>query len=303
MFIYTDIVELFSCQMCGTCCHNQWQVTLSEASYRRNERLFTSTGRLAEFEQAFLRLHEQAGYGEYAYIAKQADGSCWFLDTDNQCRLHREAGHSHLDAVCQTFPRFPMNTSRGMELTLSFSCPAVLQLADRDEPLHIVKADKPPTAVPEDNCAVSVYPSQQAVNNPLRYYFELEAHFIDILQFRGLPLSQRLAFLADTMQAVNRLPQDETFGRELTALFWGNYEYLDALAVSQPLSLPATGDRLLENFFVNFVFKKPFYIYGFAKTLNLLDRMWQYIVQADDLTAAIMKLEFLYGHDRKSLLG
>lgn len=301
MFIYTDIVEQFSCEMCGTCCRNPWQVTLSEASYCRNETLFTGTGRLAEFGQAFCRLHDP-GYGEYAYVAKQADGSCWFLDTDNRCRLHSEAGHSHLDAVCQTFPRLPMNTSRGIELTLSFSCPAVLKLADRDEALRIIKADKQPTAVAEDNCVVAVYPGQQAVSKPLHYYFELEAHFIDILQFRGLPLKERLDFLADTVKAIQGLPQDETIGRELTALFRGNYEYLDPLAVSRSLPLPVAGEGLLENFLVNFVFKKPFYIYGFEKTLKLLDRMWQHILHADDVAAAIMKLEFQYGHDRKSLL-
>lgn len=303
MFIYTDIVEQFSCQMCGACCRNQWQVTLSETSYRRNEVLFNGTGRQAEFGQAFVRLHEQAGYGEYAYIAKQADGGCWFLDTSNRCRLHREAGHSQLDAVCQTFPRFPMSTARGIELTLSFSCPAVLKLADREEALRIIKAEKQPITLADNNYAVAVYPAQQAARKPLHYYFELETHFIDILQYRGLPLSQRLEFLADTVNAVNGLSQDETIGRALTTLFRGNYEYLDTLAAHQTPFLSAPGAGLLENFLVSFVFKKPFYIYGLEKTLSLLQRMWQQIMNADNMTAAIMKLEFQYGHDRKALLG
>ena len=303
MFIYTDIVEQFSCQMCGACCRNQWQVTLSESSYRRNEALFQSAGRQAEFDQAFVRLQEPAGYGEYAYITKQTDGGCWFLDAGNRCRLHREAGHSQLDAVCQTFPRFPMTTARGIELTLSFSCPAVLKLADRDEALNIVKAEKQPTAVADDSYAAAVYPVQQPARQPLHYYFELETHFIDILQYRGLPLSERLDFLADTVKAVNGLAQDETIGRALTTLCRGNYEYLDRLAVARTPSVTAPGAGLLENFLVSFVFKKPFYLYGLDKTLHLLQRMWQQIVNADDLTAAIRKLEFQYGHDRKVLLG
>ncbi|HML33049.1 flagellin lysine-N-methylase [Sporomusa sphaeroides] len=302
MFIYTDIVAQFSCQMCGACCRNQWQVTLSETSYRRNEALFAGTGRQAEFDQAFIRLQEPAGYGEYAYIAKQAGGGCWFLDTGNRCRLHREAGHSQLDAVCQTFPRYPMSTARGIELTLSFSCPAVLKLADREAALSIVKAEKQPTAVADDSYAVAVYPVQQPARKPLHYYFELETHFIDILQYRGLPLSERLDFLADTVNAVNGLAQDETIGRALTTLFRSNYDYLDRLAVARTPSVTAPGAGLLENFLVSFVFKKPFYIYGLDKTLHLLQRMWQQIVNADDMTAAIRKLEFQYGHDRKVLL-
>ncbi len=301
MFIYTDLVKQFTCQMCGQCCRNQWQVTLDPASYQRNEMLFSSTGRKAEFDQAFVRLNEQAGYGEYAYIAKQAGGGCWFLDNSNRCLLHKEAGHSHLDAVCQTFPRYPMSTSRGIELTLSFSCPAVLKLADRNEPLTIVKADQQPIDFVENNYAVEVYPGQQSPRKPLYYYFELETHFIDILQCRNMPFDDRLAFLGDTIKAVTALPQDETIGRELTTIFNRNYDWLEGLAAAHTPLLLGAGAGLLENFFVNFVFKKPFYVYGFAKTFDLLLYMWQQIVGADDSAKAIMKLEFQYGHDRQAL--
>lgn len=300
MFIYTDIVKQFSCQMCGTCCRNEWQVSLSEASYRRNEMLFNSTGRRTDFDQAFIKLNEQAGLGEYAYIAKQAGGSCWFLDHSNRCRLHKEAGHSHLDAVCQAFPRYPMSTARGIELTLSFSCPAVLALADRDAPLTIVKSEEQPIDFPDNNYTVEIYPGQQSSGKPLHYYFELETHFIDILQCRSMLFSERVAFLAETVKEVNGLSPDETIGRELTALFNRNYDCLERLAPGTQ-SLPATGAGLLENFFVSFVFKKPFYLYGLEKTLKLLQHMWRQLTAADDLAQAIMKLEFQYGHDRQAL--
>ncbi|MBP2664037.1 MAG: hypothetical protein H6Q71_1985 [Firmicutes bacterium] len=225
---------------------------MDETSYRRNEALFTSTGRKAEFDQAFIRLKEAAGYGEYAYIAKQDRGGCWFLDTNNRCRLHKEAGHSHLDAVCQTYPRYPMSTSRGIELTLSFSCPAVLKLADREEPLAIIKADQQPMAFPENNYAVEIYPQQQSPWEPLHYYFELETHFIDILQCRSL-------------------------------------------VVTGP------GDYLLENFLVSFIFRKPFYIYGFEKTSLLLERLWGQMRDTKTIAAAILQFEFQYGHDRQAL--
>ena len=301
MFIYTDIVEQFACEMCGTCCRNSWQVTLNETSYRRNEVLFSSTDRKAEFDQAFIRLNEAAGYGEYAYIAKQAGGGCWFLDECNCCRLHKEAGHSHLDDVCQTYPRYPMSTSRGVELTLSFSCPAVLKLADREAPLAIIKADQPPIAFPEDNYAVEVYPQQQPAWEPLHYYFELETHFIDILQCRSLKIGERLEFLAKTVNDVNSLPKDETLAKELTALFNRNYDWLEQLAIDKLPPVTGPGTYLLENFLVSFIFRKPFYIYGFEKTLLLLERMWQQMSNAQDIAVAIRQFEFQYGHDRHAL--
>lgn len=298
MFIYTDIVEQFSCQMCGNCCRNDWQVTLDEASYRRNEALFTAGGRAQEFEQVFIRLGQEAGYGEYAYVAKQAGGGCWFLTPKNTCRLHQEAGHSHLDAVCQTFPRYPMNTARGVELTLSFSCPAVIKLADRQAPLRIVKSEQQPIDLAAGSYAAEVYPRQHKAGNPLHYYFEWETHFIDILQCRSLPLAERLVFLDQTISEIDRLNQSETIASQLTALFNRNYDYLDTLAAP---SL-AGSSALLENFLVSFVFKKPFYLYGLTKSRRLLARMWQQISQADNLTDTIMQLEFQYMHNRKTLL-
>jgi lysine-N-methylase len=288
--------------MCGVCCRNHWQVTLDEPSYRRNEALFSASGREAEFAQAFIALNGQGGYGEYAYIAKQAGGGCWFLNESNMCLLHKEAGHSHLDAVCRTFPRYPMSTARGIEITLSFSCPAVLKLADRAEPLQIIRSEKQPLDLADNNYAAEIYPQQQPVQQPLHYYFELESHFIDLLQCRSMPLNERLAFLADTVKAVNSLTQDQTITRELTALFNRNYDWLDELAAGRVPAEPEAGSGLLENFFVSFLFKKPFYIYGFEKTLRLFDHMWQQLMRSNDITEEIMKLEFQYGHDRQALL-
>lgn len=274
---------------------------MDEDSYRRNQVLFCGTGRKAEFDQAFIRLQEAAGYGEYAYIAKQAGGSCWFLDNSNCCRLHKEAGHSHLDAVCQTYPRYPMNSSRGIELTLSFSCPAVLKLADRVQPLTIVKAKQAPLAFPDNNYAVEVFPQQHPSWEPLHYYFEMETHFIDILQYRSLKLGERLAFLTETINKVTSLRQDETLARELTTLFNRNYDLLDELTANRLEEVAEPGTFLLENFLVNFVFRKPFYIYGFAKTLELLNRMWRQISASQDVAAAIRHFEIQYGHDRRAL--
>ena len=301
MYIYTDIVSQFSCQMCGTCCSKPWQVTVDKASYCRNEALFTARGRTAEFEQAFIALEERGGYGEYAYIAKQDGGGCWFLHADNLCRLHKEAGHSHLDAVCRTFPRYPVNTARGIEITLSFSCPAVLKLADRDEALQLVRSEYQPLDLVANNYAAEIYPQQQPELQPLRYYFELESHFIDLLQCRALPFSERLALLTDTVQAVSRLAGDQALSRQLTALFNRNYDWLEELSIARGPARLEAGSGLLENFFVSLLFKKPFYIFGFSKTLLLLNRVWQQLMGADDLGREIMRLEFQYGHDRQAL--
>lgn len=287
--------------MCGDCCRNSWQVTVNEASYRRNENLFSHTGRKAEFHQAFVRLQGNQGYEEYAYIAKQPGGSCWFLDSSNRCRLHKEAGHSHLDAVCQTYPRYPMNSTRGIELALSFSCPAVMKLARREEPLSIIKTECCPTEFPENNYTVAVYPQQYPPWKPLRYYFELETHFIDILQCRNRKLAERLSLLAETSKAINSFPHDDTLAGRLTALLNQNYDKMDKPAAASPSTAGNPDAFLMENFLVNLIFKKPFYIYGFEKTIALLDRIWRQMGGTQDVAAAIRQFEMEYGHDRQAL--
>ena len=308
MYIYLDIVAEFVCEMCGSCCRNDWMVTLDEDSYHRNAQLFVKLGRSEEFSKIFIPITDKSRLGEYAYIKKKASGGCWFLAENNRCRLQLEAGHNHLDHVCQTFPRYPMNTTRGTELTLSFSCPVVIRMASRITPLNIIRSERSPIAITPNNEVVHVYPEQQPTCNPLRYYFELEQHFIDIMQCRSISIGERLQIIKNTAQAINCLTRDQSLGQQLNKIFYDNYEFLDGkLAEEQELkqNIP---EILLENFFLNFIFKKPFYTYGLQRTIQLLDSIWQRIETARKVVtdkaldlectkSIIMEVEFEYSHN------
>ena len=302
MYIYTDFCEQFSCEMCGSCCRNDWQVTVDEAAYRRNACLYASEGREAEFHKIFIPLQSKIP-GEYASITKKTEGGCWFLDADNSCRLHRKAGHAHLDAVCRLFPRYPIETSRGLELTLSFCCPAVLRRAG-ERPVTIKRSDKPPLLFDETDFVAAVFPKQYADFNLLHYYFELEEYFIDVLQTRSRSLDQRIALIGQRLRELRQIKADETFGLNLSRFLRAGYENLAEEAALDN----GDADYLLVNFFVNLVFKKTFYIYGFEKGFSLMQNMWQHLdalkqanASSERCRSEIMRLEFQYGHDRRSL--
>ena len=313
MYIYLDIVEDFTCEMCGCCCRNDWMVTLDEDSYQRNALLFKKIGKSEEFSEIFIPITDKSSLGEYAYIQKKTSGGCWFLADNNRCRLQVEAGHDHLDTVCQTFPRYPMDTARGIELTLSFSCPAVIKMASRIAPLTMIRSEQSPIVIKANNEVVHVYPMQQPTWDALRYYFELEQHFIDIMQCRSLVIGERLQMIKDTIQVICSLPHDHSIGHRLNEIFYDNYELLDRIVADsqQPkLDIP---EFLLENFFVNFIFKKPFYIYGLQAAIQLLDKIWQRIKIARKAAISpaldmqctqkiIMEVEFEYSHNRRKLL-
>jgi len=74
-----------------------------------------------------------------------------------------------------------------------------------------------------------------------------------------------------------------------------------------------TPEMLIENFLINFVLKKPFYLYGLQQGMSFLDNMWQKIekVRRETLSlnhdmkrtsTIIMNLEFQYSHNRRALL-
>jgi len=312
VYIYLDIVENFVCEMCGCCCRNDWLVTLDEDSYHRNAQLFLKTGRSEEFSEIFIPLIDKSGLGEFACIAKKTSGGCWFLAENNHCQLQKEAGHSHLDNVCQTFPRYPMNTARGTELTLSFSCPAVIRLANRTAPLTIIRSEESPIVFNPNNDVVFVYPQQQPIGDPLRHYFELEQHFIDIMQCRCISIGERLQMINETALAIGYLPRDHSMGQQLNKIFYDNYELLDNKVASSEQTNLYLPEILLENFFVNFIFKKPFYIYGLLRTIELLESIWLRmentrkvaINSALDMECTqtiIMEVEFEYSHNRGAL--
>ena len=298
LYIYADLFANFQCRMCGECCRNDWQVTVDQACYQRNAALFGRTGRSEEFQQAFLPVPaDRAGFGEYAMIAKQAQaqGQCWFLQANQLCRLQREAGHDHLDAVCRTFPRYPMDTARGVELTLSFSCPAVLELAGAAA-IEFIRSEARPSLIYSEEYVTHVYPQQHRPSQPLHYYFELERHFIDILQWRDWPLADRVAMIIATIDKLCAAAGD--VGSAISRLAADNYDRLAGASVSR-------SDQLLENFLVNIMFKKILYDHGLQRGGSVLRFIWTRLSEAaanspqwEAVCNAVQTLEFEFSHHR-----
>ena len=312
MFLYLDLVGDFVCHQCGVCCNNDWLVTVDEAGYWRNRQLFDQAGQLGEFSQAFIPLHSAAELGEYARIAKGPAGGCWFLTAEKLCRLQQVAGHQHLDLVCQWFPRYPMDTERGIELSLSFSCPAAVKLALREAPLKIVRAESSPIPMLPVDFVRHVYPGQQQPQSILRYYFELEGHLVDLLQARQVPLNERLELVRSCLCQIDTWQAPAEFGQLLNQLVSANYAELDAMATRQDRLQDGPASWLVENYFVNFLFRKNLYVNGITDFLGQLDRMAQKIIpcmeratganDTAELEQLIVALELAWNHNSRGRL-
>jgi lysine-N-methylase len=313
MFVYLDILPDFVCAQCGTCCSNDWLVTVDEAGYRRNREIFRVAGWAEEFEQAFIPLEGAAEPGEYARIAKNGQGGCCFLNTKKLCRLQQLAGHQHLDPVCQWFPRYPMDTERGIEISLSFSCPAAVKLALREKPLRLVRSEQSPVLTVPVDFVRNVYPGQQSERSVMRYYFELEQHLIGLIQARIFSLSERLELICETLARLDSLGRRDEPGRELNRLIQENYDHMDAAEAERALLQRTPAEWLGENFFLNFLFRKNLYLRGFQWTgqqLRLLEAQLQpalaAAIRSGDTTGLeqrIIALELEWNHNCRTRPG
>jgi lysine-N-methylase len=178
-----------------------------------------------------------------------------------------------------------MDSERGIELSLSFSCPAAVKLALREAPLQIVRAESSPIPMLPVEFVRHVYPGQQQPQSILRYYFELEGHLIDLLQARQLSLSARLELAQRSLRQIDTWQEPAEFGQLLNRLFQANYAELDAAADRQAQAQGGSASWLAENYYVNFLFRKNLYVDGVIDFLGQLDRMTQKIIPCMERSA------------------
>jgi lysine-N-methylase len=172
--------------------------------------------------------------------------------------------------------------------------------------LEIIRSEVKPAHIYSDDFVTQVYPQQSPADEPLHYYFELEQHFIDILQWRSLPMTERLNRICDTVHILCSSKIDD-MGREITRIIYHNYEQLEVDG-AYPLKSDAS-DILVENYFVNTIFKKLLYDQGLIRGAAILQLLWRHIEQVskqetnensrwERVRAAILELEFEYSHHR-----
>lgn len=111
----------FGCSSCGRCCRAAWTIAVdghSEVAIRAS-RSFADKAR-----DGFVALQV---VDDRLATARNADGTCTFLDAKHRCQLHTELGGHGKPLVCQTYPYLLTETPDGIFAALSYACPAVLQ--------------------------------------------------------------------------------------------------------------------------------------------------------------------------------
>jgi lysine-N-methylase len=114
------IVERWDCHQCGVCCRGSI-VPLNEADVvRLREQKWHERPEFAD-RSTTVPLGDSRGRQQ---LAKNADGSCVFLQPDGLCWIHKELGFHAKPLICRTFPLQLIPREKDAILTIRRACPS-----------------------------------------------------------------------------------------------------------------------------------------------------------------------------------
>ena len=189
-----DYYKKFSClaDRCPATCCAGWQIVIDRKSldrYRRAEGTFGN------------RIRNSVNWKEETFLQYE-DKRCAFLNEDNLCDMHIEAGPEMMCATCRKYPRHIEEFENEREITLSMSCPAVAEMIlGKKTPVQMLTAEDDKEEE-EENFDFFLYSALQDTRSEL----------IKILQNRKLPVHLRMAealVLAHDVQ--NRINTERIF--------------------------------------------------------------------------------------------
>ena len=192
-----DYYKKFQC-LAGACpatCCAGWQIVIDEKSLAKYRKVKGNFGN---------RIRNSVNWKEATFLQYEKK-RCAFLNEDNLCDMHIEAGPEMMCATCRKYPRHIEEFENEREITLSMSCPAVAGLIlGKQEPVAMRTAEDEKEEE-EDGFDFFLYSALQ----------DTRAAMIRILQNRENPVHMRMALalvLAHDVQ--NRIHAGKTFDIE-----------------------------------------------------------------------------------------
>lgn len=170
-----DYYKKFRC-LAGACpatCCAGWQIVIDQKSLAKYRKAKGSFGN---------RLRNSVNWKEETFLQYEKK-RCAFLNEENLCDMHIEAGPEMMCATCRKYPRHIEEFENEREITLSMSCPAVARLIlGKQEPVHMRTAEDEKEEE-EDGFDFFLYSALQ----------DTRAVMIKILQNRETPVHMRMA--------------------------------------------------------------------------------------------------------------
>lgn len=126
--VYPADIVSFKCQSCGDCCKG-WSISIDEMTYKKYQEKLNEKIEGLEYPYFF----ENEGVMHYRLY----EGLCVFLLNDNKCFIHKNLGTSYKCRTCAVYPRLEFFSSRSLEISLTFSCPAAVDILFNNLPFKL----------------------------------------------------------------------------------------------------------------------------------------------------------------------
>lgn len=191
-----DYVKKFQCQQCGSCCLNKWRIDVNPKTVQRVTRQYASLGNADKIAE----MMQQDELGRVTMCFDE-HGRCKALTEEERCQWQLELGYEYLSDVCKVYPRLIYASSRGLEFSLSFSCPAAATTLKQAEPVSFTLEEAGTSEF------FFMRPSEVGYYSPERlpatdiktHYFLIEAGLIRIMQDRSYTIGERLILIGRTL--------------------------------------------------------------------------------------------------------
>ena len=129
-----DYYKKFQCLagVCPATCCAGWQIVIDPKSLARYRKVKGSFGN---------RIRNSVNWKEETFLQYEKK-RCAFLNEENLCDMHIEAGTEMMCATCRKYPRHIEEFENEREITLSMSCPAVAKMIlEKQEPVTMRTAE------------------------------------------------------------------------------------------------------------------------------------------------------------------
>lgn len=152
------------------------------------------------------------GSGDDNYARINLSGpACPFLD-EGWCSVQRKLGEDSLSIMCSMYPRVMNMVDDVLQRSLDLSCPEAARIVLLDpSPMQFDEAEGEARDPRLGNMSI-LRTSDEESTKPYRYFREIRAFVIWLLQYRAYPLWNRLAILAslcDHLEQITEAGQQE----------------------------------------------------------------------------------------------
>ncbi len=255
LYTIPDYYKQFHC-LAGSCpatCCAGWQIVIDRKALQRYASLDGSFGN---------RVKNSVDWQEHTFL--QYGKRCAFLNEDNLCDMHLEAGAEMMCATCRKYPRHIEVFDNEREISLSMSCPAVAKLILEKEEKVAFKTAQDDKCDPEDEAFdIFLYSVLQDTRSLLQSFLQNREESVFLRM-------QKVLALAHDVQ--NRINTRRIFEVE-TVL--ASYQKESVQRRLEGKLRSASGSRNVENIGLKADVANPIALFDLLDEFEVLDPQWQ----------------------------